>query len=107
MEKELHTDNDGHWCSPLPFPSPWKFLPNNRNTVVQRTRSLERSFKGDPVKREHFFAFMQEVLDNNHAEVAPHLTQDGECWYLPVFGIYHSKKPGQIGCVFDSSATYE
>lgn len=59
------------------------------------------------MKREHFFAFMQEVLDNNHAEVAPHLTQDGECWYLPVFGIYHPKKPGQIGCVFDSSATYE
>lgn len=48
-----------------------------------------------------------QVLDNNHAEVAPPLTQDGECWYWPVFGIYHPKKPGQIRCVFDSSATYE
>lgn len=107
MEKELHTDEDGHWCSPLPFRSPRKFLPNNRSMVVQRTRSLERSLKRDPVKREDFFAFMQELIDNNHAEVAPPLTQDEECWYLPVVGIYHPKKPGQIRCVFDSSATYE
>lgn len=77
--------------------------------VVQRTRSLERSLNRDPVKREHFFAFMQELLDNNHTEVAPPLTQDEECWYLhvPVFGIYHPKKPGQIRFVFDSSATFE
>lgn len=109
MERELHTDEDGHWCLSLPFRSPRKFLPNNRSMVVQRTRSLERSLNRDPVKREHFFAFMQELLDNNHTEVAPPLTQDEECWYLhvPVFGIYHPKKPGQIRCVFDSSATFE
>lgn len=75
--------------------------------MVQRTRSLERSLKREPVKREHFFAFMQELFDNNHAEVAPPLTMDEECWYLPVFGIYHPKKQGQIRCVFDSSATFE
>lgn len=73
MEKELHTDEDGHWCSPLPFRSPLKFLSNNRSMVVQRTRSLERSLKRDPVKREHFFAFIQELLDNNHAEVLPRM----------------------------------
>lgn len=55
IEKELHTDEDGHWCSPLPFRSPRKCLPNNRSMVVQRTRSLERSLKRDPVKWEHFF----------------------------------------------------
>lgn len=69
MEKELHTDEDGHWRSPLSFRSPRIFLPNNRSMVVKRTRSLERSLKRDPVKHEHFFAFMQELLDNNHAEV--------------------------------------
>lgn len=74
--------------------------------VAQRTRFLERGLKRYPVKREHFFAFMQELLDNNHTEVVPPLTQDEECWYLLVFGIYQ-KKPGQIRCVFDSSATYE
>lgn len=37
MEKELHTDEDGHWCSPLPFRSPRKFLPNNRRMVVGST----------------------------------------------------------------------
>lgn len=59
------------------------------------------------MKREHFFAFMQELLNNYHAKVAPPLTMDEECWYLPVFGIYHPKKQGQIRCVFDSSATFE
>ena len=32
---------------------------------------------------------------------------DGECWYLPLFGLYHPKKPNQIRGVFDSSAVYE
>lgn len=37
MENELHTDEDGHWCLPLTFRSPRKFLPNNRSMVVGST----------------------------------------------------------------------
>ncbi|XP_061166266.1 uncharacterized protein LOC133175165 [Saccostrea echinata] len=107
MNKELHKDENGHWCAPLPFCVPRKKLPNNRAMAVQRSRSLERSLRQDPVKREHFFEFMDELLENKHAEVAPTLHSGEECWYLPVFGIYHPKKPGQIRCVFDSSATFK
>ncbi|XP_048747853.2 uncharacterized protein LOC125660050 [Ostrea edulis] len=107
MNRELYKDEAGHWCAPLPFCVPRKKLPNNRAMAVQRSRSLERSLRQDPVKREHFFEFMNELIERNHAEVAPALHSGEECWYLPVFGVYHPKKPGQIRCVFDSSATFE
>ncbi|KAK7938661.1 hypothetical protein WMY93_001987 [Mugilogobius chulae] len=54
--------------------------------------------------KEQFVAFMQKVFDNNHAELAPPLPEESECWYLPSFGVYHPRKPEQIRVVFDSSA---
>lgn len=32
------------------------------------------------------------------------MTDGEEAWYLPIFGVYHPKKPTQIRVVFDSSA---
>jgi hypothetical protein len=92
MNKELHKDENGHWCAPLPFRVPRRKLPNNRTMALQRARLLEKSLHRDPVKRNHFFEFMKELFANNHAEVAPELQPEEECWYLPVFGIYHPKK---------------
>lgn len=51
-------------------------------------------------------AFMEKIFINGHAEVAPPLKEDEECWYLPSFGVYHPQKPDQIRVVFDSSAQY-
>lgn len=50
---------------------------------------------------------MHKILENGHAELAPHLQNDEDCWYLPMFRVYHPKKPGQIRVVFDSSARHE
>ena len=50
---------------------------------------------------------MKKILDSQHAEVAPPLGKQEECWYLLIFGVYHSKKPGQIRGVFDSSAQFD
>lgn len=50
---------------------------------------------------------MQRIFENNHAEIAPPLTDGEEAWYLPIFGVYHPKKPTQIRVVFDSSAKYD
>ncbi|XP_033741833.1 uncharacterized protein LOC117328413 [Pecten maximus] len=47
---------------------------------------------------------MAKILHDGHAEIAPQLQDDEECWYLPRFGIYHPKKPEKIRGVFDSSA---
>lgn len=61
----------------------------------------------NPAKKKHFVTFMQSVLDRGHAELAPLLKDGEECWYLPLFGVYHPKKTDQIRVVFDSSAKYE
>lgn len=50
---------------------------------------------------------MGKILDNNHAEVAPELSDEEECWYLPLFGVNHPKKPDQIRGVVDSSAKFK
>ncbi|VDI23124.1 Hypothetical predicted protein [Mytilus galloprovincialis] len=107
MQTYLQKDKDGNWCSPLPFRTPRRRLPNNRAMVLHRAKSLEKSFYSDPLKQEHIFTFMQKLFECKHAEVAPPLKNDEECWYLPVFGVYHPKKPDKVRCVFDSSASYD
>lgn len=57
--------------------------------------------------KQHFFDFMQKVLDNQQAEPAPPLQPGQECWYLPTFGVYHPQKPGKIRVFFDSSAWFK
>lgn len=56
--------------------------------------------------KDHFFEYMEKILGKGHAEVAPLLKEGEECWYLPLFGVYHPKKPGHIRVVFDSSSQY-
>ena len=51
--------------------------------------------------------FMQEILDKGYAARAPPLDDKEECWYLPLFGVYHPKKPTQIRGVFDSSVQFK
>lgn len=55
---------------------------------------------------EHSISFMEKVFSKGHAEIAPVLKNEEECWYLPIFGVYNPKKPNQIRMVFDSSATF-
>lgn len=49
---------------------------------------------------------MQGILDFRHAEKVPPITEERECWYLTIFGVYHPRKPNQLRAVFDSSAKY-
>ncbi|XP_062619290.1 uncharacterized protein LOC134280860 [Saccostrea cucullata] len=67
---------------------------------------LGKSLLKNATKREHFVVFMNKVLESGAAEVAPPLEQGKEVWYLPLFGVYHPKKPEKIRGVFDSSAEY-
>ena len=61
------------------------------------------SLKKDTQKKEQ--EFMDKLIVNDHAEVAPALGTGEECWYLPIFGVYPIKKD-QIRIVFDSSAKH-
>ena len=100
MDEKFHKDHTGNWCAHLPFKVLRKRLPNNKSLAMQRAKALYRSLRSNPVKRDHFLAFMKKLLDNNHAELASPLDNEEECWYLPLFGIYHPKKRDQIRCVF-------
>ncbi|MES9882937.1 MAG: hypothetical protein ABW185_18875 [Sedimenticola sp.] len=106
MDREFHKNEAGNWEAPLPFRADRPRLPNNRQQAVKRAKTLDYSLKKYPNKKEHFLSFMQGVFDAKHAELAPPLGADEECWYLPIFGVYHPKKPNQIRAVFDSSAKH-
>ncbi len=54
-----------------------------------------------------FLEFMEKMFEKAHAEVAPLVQPGHECWYLPLFGVYHPRNPDRICVVFDSSASYE
>ncbi|XP_035986523.1 uncharacterized protein LOC118560020 isoform X2 [Fundulus heteroclitus] len=107
MDSEFYQDSDNSWVGPLPFRSPRQRLPNNRQLAYDRLMSLSRSLRKRPEMKAHFLEFMENMLTRGHAEVAPSLVHNQECWYLPLFGVYHPKKPTKIRVVFDSSAPYE
>ena len=106
MDEGLWKDSNNSWVAPLPFKSPRPRLPDNKPQALRRLMSLKRNFDKKPEMREHFLSFMDKMLQNSHAELAPPLSEDEERWYLPTFGVYHPKKPKKIRVVFDSSAQY-
>ncbi|XP_048248047.1 uncharacterized protein LOC124126721 [Haliotis rufescens] len=106
MDAEFSKDSDGCWTAPLPFRQDRARLPCNKFHAIHRAKLLDSSMCKDQTKREHMTTFMVKVIDKGHAEIAPPLEKDQECWYLPLFGVYNAKKPGQIRGVFDSSAKY-
>ncbi|XP_047671761.1 uncharacterized protein LOC125145112 [Tachysurus fulvidraco] len=106
MDTSVYRSDDNSWVAPLPFREPRKPLPNNKEQVVNRLTSLQRTLKRKPEMQQQYVEFMERIFTNGHAEVAPPLKEGDECWYLPTFGVYHSQKPNQIRVVFDSSARY-
>lgn len=104
MDLEVYRDDKNNWVAPLPFKVPRRRLPNNRKQALNRLNSLCQTLNRKPVMKQQFLDFMRKVFEDDHAEPAPPLIQDEECWYLPTFGVYHPRKPDQIRVVFDSSA---
>lgn len=50
---------------------------------------------------------MNEIIDTGDAEEVKEDAAEGEAWYLPHHGVYHSKKPEKLHVVFDCSAKYQ
>lgn len=107
MNSSFKKDADGRWTAPLPFKENRPILPNNKTQALKRALMLDNSFRRNPTKHRHAQDFMQKIFDHGHAEIAPPISMDSECWYLPLFGVYHPKKPDSIRMVFDSSARHE
>lgn len=106
MDQQVYRDESNNWVAPLPFRVPRQRLSNNREQVFTRFAALEKTLGRKPEMKEQFLELMEKMLERKHAEVAPPLEHNEECWYLPTFGVYHPQKPGNIRVVFDSSAKY-
>ncbi|XP_062571182.1 uncharacterized protein LOC134233215 [Saccostrea cucullata] len=104
MDSDMKKDSSGHWSAPLPFKRTRPTLPNNRQQALDRAVSLDKSLMRNPLKKTHFLEFMRNLFEAGHIELAPQLPPNTECWYLPLFGVYHPQKRDKIRGVFDSSA---
>lgn len=104
MDTEVFQNKGNSWVAPLPFRSPRRRLPSNRELAWKRLCSLRRTLEKRPEMKDQYIKCMQKMLDNDQAEPAPPLEKGKEHWYLPTFGVYHPQKPDQIRVVFDSSA---
>ena len=112
MEKGIRKNELGNWEMPLPFRSRSVSMPNNKSYAIKRLNSLLRILKRKPQMEKDYVDFMAKILEKGHAVPVPNkeissCVDSGQVWYLPHFGVYHPKKPGQIRVVFDSSAEYQ
>lgn len=97
----MHKNQLGNWEAPLPFKTDEVNLPDNKEQCLRRLLSLKRKLCKDERARENYIAFMQMILERQHASRVP-----GKVWYLPHFDVYHPKKPDQVRVVFDRSALH-
>nr|XP_034320016.1 uncharacterized protein LOC105322041 [Crassostrea gigas] len=107
MDAGFQRTSDGKWQAPLPFRHCRPVLPDNRSLALRRARSLDISLRCNRLKYEQVKEFMERLLMNQHAELAPELPMSVERWYLPMFPVYHPKKPDSVRIVFDSSAKFQ
>lgn len=100
-------NRNDHWTAPFPLKEQRPILPNSKILALKRAHSLDVSLKKNLTKRDHMVTFMKGVIDRGAAEVAPQIPEDKKCWYLLLFGVYHSQKTDKIRDVFDSSVVYQ
>lgn len=96
MENGFKKEDDGHWSAPLPFRQSRPVLPYIKAQALKRAKAFDLSLQCDPLKRQHVLEFMEKIFTHEHAEKAPPMPLGQECWYLPMFGVYHPKKPSSI-----------
>lgn len=96
MDRNVYINDANGWVAPLPFRSPRRHLPNNREQAAKRLFSLSRTLERKPDIKKQYIDFMQ-TFESGQAELAPPLKKDQECWYLPTFGVYHPQKLTKYG----------
>ena len=106
MNNSFRKNERGEWSAPLPFKMANPKLPNNRVQALRRSKALDHSLQRNPRKLSHMLQFMEKIFRCGAAEPAPPIEDDRQCWYLPIFGVYHPKKPDQVRGVFDSSVVF-
>lgn len=106
LKENIRTNQDSHLEMPLPFKKR-PCLPDNEPLAVMRLQHLKRRLMKDQEYKEHYVKFMEDVIGKGDAEEVMDGGREGEKWYIPHHGVYHSKKPGKLRVVFDCSARYK
>ncbi|GFR64086.1 Gag-pol fusion polyprotein, partial [Elysia marginata] len=77
--------------------------------ALRRAHLLHKSMDKNPQKKDHMVKFMAKLFETGAAERAPPIEEGRSRWYryLPLFGVYHPRKPDKIRGVFDSSAIFQ
>ena len=99
MDEGMTKDPEsGSWTAPLPLREEIQNLPDNRENALKQLKSTCHLLDRKPTMKEHYFTFMQKLLDSSHAEIAPATKpkQPTTRWYLPHFGITHRSR-GRLG----------
>lgn len=107
LREGFHQKENGHLEMPLPFKScSPPTLPNNKKLAIIRLQHLQRKLRANQQFYDHYKTFMEEVIRNGDAELAPEASVGDIVWYIPHHGVYHPKKPDKLRVVFDCSAKF-
>lgn len=107
MDSKMTKGVEGRCKAPLPFKKERPTFDNNHSQALKRAHILVNSLEKKSKKQQHMIEFMDQIFDSQAAEVAPPIHPNAERWYLPLFGVYHPRKPDKIRGVFDSSVEWK
>ncbi len=62
---------DGHYQLPLPFKNFNVEMPDNYQLALQRMSCLLRRFERDPMFKDEYVSFLENVIAKGHAEIVP------------------------------------
>ena len=104
LQCSIHKNRDGHYEMNLPMTDTNPKLPDNKHIATKRLNYLKKRLKGNDKYRHQYTTFMNEILQNDEAELVPTNEITNDCWFLPPHGVFHPKKPDKLRVVFDCSA---
>ena len=98
LSQNIQQQDDGHYVMRLPLKSNQIAMTNIRPLAVKRLMQLKYCFRRNPLFRQDYVEFMNEVIANR-AEVildAELNLNNVNVNYVPYTESYHPKKPGKI-----------
>lgn len=106
LEQGITQTEKGHYEMPLPFKERPQ-MPDNRQLAESRLNQLKRKLMRDEKYKRDYVTYMNDIIQRGDAEETDDNGPEGETWYIPHHGIYHSKKPERLRVVFDCSARHK
>ena len=104
LQSSIHKNRDGHYEMNLPMTDTNLKLPDNKHIATKRLNYLRKRLKGNDKYRHQYTTFMNEILQNDEAELVLTNEITNDSWFLPHHGVFHYRKPHKLRVVFDCSA---